>query len=143
MSNIIGQSCVVGIEHETAPEKTAIPQSLHDAALALRVALWPHVLPYFSARAENSLCHCIAFRGSLQAESEWVNGIFHNSPGFIGFITPKQQWIGNTPLDQQLFDVDFSPMSHAVSRKMRNRKNLTLADAITYTIKQISKLKES
>lgn len=141
-NTITGQTACIAIEHETQPNKTAIPQALKDAALALRVKLWPHVLPYFSCRAENSLCHCIAFRGSLQADSEWVNGIFHNSPGFIGFITPKHQWIGDKPIDEQLFDVDFSPMCRGSIAKLRNRRNLTLEQAIDYVVKQVSKLKQ-
>lgn len=138
MENITGQTVCIAIEHETAPDKTAIPQALADAALKLRARVSGVYIPYFAARAENSLMHCINFRGSLQAEGAWSNGIFHNSPYFLGSITPHSvQWVSS--LEHNVYDVDFQKC-HKLTACLRARKNLTLADAITYVEKQISKL---
>jgi hypothetical protein len=139
MEKIIGQTHCTSIDHDTQPSKTTIPQALINAASTLNERIPGAYLPYFQARAENSISHWIYMVGSTQARESWPHGYIENSPYFKASISPGRQWTDCN--ESERYEVDFFSYNSALRGKLRGRKHMTLAQAFVYVEKQISKLK--
>ncbi len=119
-----------------------IPLVLSNVGLSISLEKsWERIFPYWRLSASNNLMHSVDIKGSLDDQSTWAHGIWHNARGFMVSITPVngERWVTE---DTKYFDVDFF-YQHKLPAKLRNRKNVSADKVAGYVASQLLKLTEN